>query len=113
MFHLSGKLCEEMEDCETNLFSDKNKILVLSHQNNNTYLFYSKSTKPKFEKYFKSYKILKHHFWNPAFNIVGSELLECKQSNNFYLIGDHNICGLEDSYITGIYAANQIGKNSK
>jgi len=29
-----------------------------------------------------------------------------------FLIGDYNIAGLEESYITGLFAANQIIKNS-
>jgi hypothetical protein len=51
---------------------------------------------------------LEHHDWNPAFNLEGDTLLECEQGENLYLIGDYNVCGLEDSFITGLYAANRI-----
>ena len=107
MFHLKGKLKENWNR-GMDLFSNKEKIIAIFQQRDGSYLFYSKSKTPNFEKYFSNYKVLNHHFWNPAFNLPGNILWECKQKKNLYLIGDHNFCGLEDSYITGIYAANQI-----
>ncbi len=52
--------------------------------------------------------ILAHHFWNPAGTINGHNLIESNRRNNMFLIGDYNVAGLEESYISGIYAANQI-----
>lgn len=112
MFHLKGDLKEDWKP-GMNLFSNKEKIIALVKQSDGSYLFYSKTKKPNFEKYFSKYKIIRHQFWNPAFNLPGNVLWECEQEKNLYLIGDHNFCGLEDSYITGIYAANQIAKDNK
>ncbi len=113
MFHISGELKERWEDCEANLFSDNNRMFAIAHQPNNTYLFYSLGNKPKFKNYFTKYKIIKHHYWNPAFNLSGHELWDGEIKKNLFLIGDHNICGMEDAFITGIYAANKIISNSK
>ena len=46
--------------------------------------------------------------WDPALSVGGDALLECEQAPHLYMIGDHNICGLEDADITGLDAANQI-----
>ncbi len=59
-------------------------------------------------EYFENPKIIDHHYWDPAGTINGHTLIESNRGNNMYLIGDFNVCGLEESYITGIYAANQI-----
>jgi hypothetical protein len=61
--------------------------------------------------YFSRYQIIDSHFWNPAGTINGHELIETNRGNNMYLIGDFNVAGLEESYITGLYCANQIIKS--
>tara|TARA_Y100000310_G_C20679189_1_gene814899 strand:+ start:978 stop:2117 length:1140 start_codon:yes stop_codon:yes gene_type:complete len=114
MFHIKGTIKKEWDYCEENFFADNNRMLAIAHQPNDTYLFYSRGKNPKFDEYFTKYKIIKHKFWNPAFNIEGNVLWDSNHAKNLYLIGDHNVCGLEDSFITGVYAANQIiKKNSK
>lgn len=109
MFLVKGK-CKL--DGQINLFSSNSDILVIAKQSPELYLFYSKSLSPDFEKYFENYQIVDKKEWKPAFNLEGNTLIECKQGDNLFLIGDYNICGLEDSFITGIYAAREIIKNS-
>ncbi len=111
MFHLQGTLRTEWKKNEINVFSSPSTMLALAHQQNNTYLFYSKIKNPPFKPYFKKYKILSHKHWNPAFHIEGSNLLPFQPIKNVYLIGDNNICGIEDAGIYGICAANHILKN--
>ena len=47
-------------------------------------------------------------YWDPAFHLEGDALLDCEQRPGLYLIGDHNVCDLEDTFITGVYAALRI-----
>jgi hypothetical protein len=108
MFHLSGRIKPDLDKGEENLFDDKNRMLAIAHQKDNSYLFYTREAKPDFDKYFFNHKIIKHIFWNPAFHIGGSNLIDFIQGEKLFLIGDNNICGMEDSYIYGMYAANKI-----
>lgn len=108
MFHLNGQIKKIWNDGRDDLFDENSKILAISLQKDGTYLFYTLEEKPEISKYFENYSIIKQKFWNPAFNIGGSNLVNFKQGENLYVIGDNNICGLEDSYIYGIYAGNKI-----
>ncbi len=108
MFHLIGEIRDKWNEADNNLFENKNRMLAISHQRDNSYLFYSTGKNPDFNKYFLNYKILKHKYWNPAFNIENSNLVDFVQGDNLYMIGDNNICGIEQTYIYGMYCANKI-----
>lgn len=107
-FEVSGSLRSEYESADINLFADGGPILAIARQADGTILLCSKLRKPDWARFFRSWEVVEHKHWSPAFHIDGDALLECRQSPNLYLIGDHNVCGLEDTYITGLYAANQL-----
>jgi hypothetical protein len=108
LFHLTGKLKDPSKYGDYNFFSEESPTYLIIKQIDSSYLFYSKNKNPDFKKYFQKHKIIHHKFWNPAYNFEGNIILECEQDKNLYLIGDHNFPSLEDAYITGLYAANQI-----
>lgn len=105
-FHISGRLRESYDQVGLNAFKMGN-IYAIAPQTDGTFIFYSKEKNPKFSDYFYEYKVIWHKFWKPAF-IFREIPLESEQDRNLYLIGDYNFPGLEDAYITGIYAANRI-----
>lgn len=111
MFHVSGTPRPSWNHESLEGSHGANNIFALAQQKDGTYLVYSKNSKPRFKKYFVKYKIIAKKYWNPAYFMDGNVLLDCKQGKNLYLIGDHNVCGLEDSFITGVYAAKQILQN--
>jgi glycine/D-amino acid oxidase-like deaminating enzyme len=108
MFHISGTLRSRFAREPIQLFSQDDPTLAISRHENGSILFCSRDERPEFERFFEQHRVLEHHDWNPAFNLEGDALLECEQGENLYLIGDCNVCGLEDSFITGLYAANRI-----
>ncbi len=108
MFQLAGVLRRRYARADINLFRETDATLAIARQSNGSILFCSTDGSPGFHRYLTSWRVVEHRHWNPAFNVVGNSLLECEQAPGLYLIGDHNICSLEDSYITGLYAASRI-----
>lgn len=108
VFHVSGELKDRWKGGQFELFDSDSPVIFIRKQSDNSYIFYSKKSDPDLKNYFVNPKIISKKHWEPAFNITGNELLDCEQDKHLYLIGDHNVIGLEDSYITGLLAANKI-----
>ena len=108
MYHIEGEINTKNILGHINLFNYNSDILAIAKQIDNSYLVYTKKEDINLENYFKRYKIIEHIYWNPAFNIRGSEILDFRQGDNVFVIGDHNICCMEDCYIYGVFAANYI-----
>ena len=114
MAHVAGELLPEYNESGNFILfsSHKTQDIVISKEPNNSYLFYSHNPNYDLSKYFKNYEIITEKFWHPAF-FIGHKFIPCRFAHDLFIIGDHNIVGMEDAYITGIYAANQIiGHNS-
>jgi hypothetical protein len=108
MFEIDGTMRPEWTRAAVHLFSDDQPELSILRRLGQPVLFCSYQRYPDFERYFTRWTVLEHRCWDPAFNIAGDELVECELAANLYLVGDHNICGLEDAFITGVHAANRI-----
>jgi len=108
MLHIKGNPKKIISRKSYHLFSPLSNVQAIANLKNGTFLLYYKDKKPDISFYFNNSVILAKKIWNPAGTINGHTLIECNRGNNMYLIGDYNIAGLEESYITGIYAAKQI-----
>ena len=108
VFHVSGELKDKWKGGQFELFESDSPVIFIRRQADGSYIFYSKKSDPDLKNYFVNPKIIFKKHWEPAFNITGDELLDCEQNKHLYLVGDHNVIGLEDSYITGLLAANKI-----
>ncbi len=108
MFHVFGALRDPFRRADIHLFPESDPTLAIARQESGTVLLSSRRRHPDLDRYFSNWEVLEHKHWNPAFHLLGDDLLEAEQGPNLYLIGDHNIVGLEDAYLTGLHAANRI-----
>lgn len=90
---------------------DEHEITILWQQKTGTDIIFSKVEHPKLEMYYASHSVVNKIYWETAVVLSGAEWLEQKLEKGLYLASDYNICGLEDAFITGVYAANQICGN--
>jgi hypothetical protein len=111
-FHIRGIPINKPPHCQFEFFSAKSSIMAIIPQDGACLLF-SLKPKPNFKHYFEDYEILGTKIWDPAYHSYPGPPFKCEQGENLYMIGDRNVWSLEDSYITGIYAANQINKSYK
>lgn len=108
MIHVRGTLKPGWSKRTYNFFSNESRIRVIAEQANGTYLVYVHDHQFDLNEFFESHEVITTKHWDPAFNLAGNILLPSIQGPNLYLAGGHNICSLEDAFITGIFAANSI-----
>ncbi|NHZ70209.1 MAG: NAD(P)-binding protein [Proteobacteria bacterium] len=108
IFLIEGELLRPWSDATFTLFPEGEDSLAIAQQPDGLTVFGSKLDEPGLSRYFASWTIREHHHWDPAFHLLGDVLLDCEQGRGRYLVGDHNVSNLEDSYITGMYAASRI-----
>ena len=111
MLHIRATPKQMIKTKKYHLFSPSNNVQAIADLQDGTYLLYYKNESPLLQVYFNNPRIIYQKQWNPAGIINGHQLIECDRGNNMYIIGDYNIAGLEESFITGIYGANQIINN--
>jgi hypothetical protein len=114
-YHINGLLKKKYDilECQSEMFSSRSRTMTIQPQADGSCLFFTTDPKPDFDKYFVEYEIIGKKYWNPAFHSNSGPPIACQQGKNLYMTGDYNVWSLEDSFITGIYAANQIIKNSR
>jgi glycine/D-amino acid oxidase-like deaminating enzyme len=108
MFIVEGNLRLPWAAAPYSLFPENHSIFALARLSTGATLFSASSSDPDFALYFHTWNVVEHHHWDPAFHLGGDVLLDCEQRPGLFLVGDHNVCDLEDTYITGLHAANRI-----
>lgn len=71
-------------------------------------IVFSQTGAPNLSAYYEEHRIIGQTQWKTAIQLSGPTWRPLMPRDNLYMIGDYNICGLEDSYLTGLFAANRI-----
>ncbi len=108
MFLVRGDVRDPWSTAPYCVFPPGDPIFALARQSGGSTLVSTAHDDPDFARCFSTWEVIEHHHWDPAFHLEGDVLLECERQPGLYLVGDHNVCDLEDTYLTGVYAANRI-----
>lgn len=108
VIHVRGRLRVPFQRGRSHLFHPPETVYGFLVQRDGTVVVYSREAAPDFDRFFETWDVIAQVHWDPAEFTIGHELLEAKRDDGLYVIGDHNVGGLEASFITGVYAANQI-----
>ena len=112
-FLVQGVVRRPWASATISLFPAGDPIIVVARQADGSTLVTATTADPDFSRLFSTWDVVEHHHWNPAFHLLGTALLECEQQPGLYVIGDHNVCDLEDAYLTGVYAAGRVAAGSR
>jgi len=113
VFHIEGKRRSLYRPRRSMLMGSDEEIKLFFSLPDGVDVVYSANPAPNFERYYEYYTIIEHQFWQPAIQLSKEEWRSLQPKPNLFTIGDYNICGLEDSYLTGLFAANKIIEQSR
>lgn len=108
IFHVRGVLKKQFQAGMMKFFGYDDPIFAISEGADGTYVVHSLVDSLDLDLYFEKWEIIATKNWRPMFVVKGNILLDAAQGERLWMIGDHNVIGLEDSFITGLYAASQI-----
>jgi glycine/D-amino acid oxidase-like deaminating enzyme len=111
MVHITGVPKTIIQRKKYHFFSYPSNVQAIADLTDGSYLFYYRQNPPPLKHFFHNPQIIAQKSWDPAGTINGHILIDSDRGNNMYLIGDYNVVGLEESYITGIYCANRINQS--
>ncbi|MBP6886364.1 MAG: FAD-dependent oxidoreductase [Candidatus Pacebacteria bacterium] len=108
-FHVVGRRREEFQNKNAIIFRPKHHdVYMLWKQGDGGDIVYSKHADPDFKQYYEIHHVVHRIHWHPGMIIPGNDLVPQTLEDNLYLASDYNLSLLEDSFLTGLYAANQI-----
>jgi len=106
--HIRGRRRREVAPGKTVFLRENHPITILWPQPNGLEIAFAPTVDPDLSPYFERYEIVRAVRWKTAVQLSGAIWRPLQPRPNLFTIGDHNICGLEDSYLSGLFAANRI-----
>lgn len=87
---------------------DEHPARILWYQRDGTDVVFAGCVNPDLSAYYTDYEITDSVAWKTAMQISGERWRTLQPREHLFTIGDHNVVGLEDSFLTGLFAANRI-----
>ena len=114
MLHIDGEMHPKWHTkADFLVFDESYNVISIAKEKDGSFLLYARLPEPDLDKFFKSHELIATKHWSPAFNLVVDDtLIDQEIDDHFYIAGDFNIAGIEDAYITGVYAANRVLQES-
>jgi glycine/D-amino acid oxidase-like deaminating enzyme len=108
VFHIQGRRRSLYRPKCSLVMRPEDEVKLFDAQPDGIDVVYSAHVGPDFGRYYEDHRVLEHHFWQPAIQLSRADWRPLQPRPNLFTIGDYNVCGLEDSYVTGLFAANKI-----
>lgn len=90
--------------------ANRTGVILIWRQQSGVDQVFSLCREPDLAGIYEAPEVLDSVSWNTAIVVSGADWAPLVLEPNLYLAGDYNLCGLEDAFITGLCAANQIIK---
>ena len=88
--------------------ANRTGVILVWRQRSGVDQVFSLCREPDLAGIYEASEVLDSVSWNTAIVVSGADWAPLVLEPNLYLAGDYNLCGLEDAFITGLCAANQI-----
>lgn len=105
--HVRGKVRPPYQRGKFVIVAPDSDDIVVAHQADGSALVYSRRKNIDLGRYFTEWQVLGHRDWRPAYRF-GYTMIDSRPEKNLFLIGDHTAVNMEDAWISGVFAANQI-----
>ena len=109
VLYVKGQRKGEYQDKNFLLLNPKvGSVGLIWKQKNGSDLIFSLDPNPELSLFYTRYKTISEVTWKTAVVLSNDQWCPTVLEQNIFLAGDYNICGMEDSYISGVCAANQV-----
>jgi hypothetical protein len=110
--HIRGTRRKRYVPGRTVFLRDDHPITVMWPQHNGMDIAFAPELDPDLSEYYSDYEIVRGVQWKTAAQLSGDSWRPLRPRENLFTIGDHNVFGMEDTYLTGLYAANRIAEEA-
>lgn len=109
VFNVSGVRKKKFRNKVAVIFRNGDQdVNMIWKQKDGSDIIYTLNPHPDLKQFYDRFKVVDRIHWEPAMIIPKCCIIDQDLGENLYLASDYNVSGLEDSFLSGLYAANRI-----